>query len=577
MTAKYRAALQAMAVATDGFAHAMEKCASLKGPTYEASTRLQGAAGMHYLVGNNWSFLAETLDRNFERPLRGSLEEYRRVVEERSSAYERELRARSQVIRETEMGNMNKKQRNLQSFREALTVLQRQVDELDDLKIAHYQEIVDHEVEVWEGVQNKVCLAVRSTMEVFDKITTKSSDPILEQMLQSVPDPFDAYRPPPTEFEQSGMGEQIFSILPPLSIISNVPSALPSPSVGGGSELSAASSLNTSNSMMGGMKERHNSWPGPGAFDNGATEWAEVSSRSPSPPTPPRSASPPGTRKSHHLRKSESKMRNVLTVIDESQSHTSTGLTRPPPMTNSSTGSSEGSGGTIRAPPSSESRPSSDSRPSLGSSDSRQGSGQWFGTTKRNSEPGSAGTSGSTSNSASSSWIAGLNGLNDPPWNTSFGTEAEAGGYGYGESPYGGEQGSHGGEKGPYGDENGTLRAEDSTPSRTRRGELPLISYLNLRFLSHSPTQSINNHLPRLLITMPAKKRCQLQSETPCNSAVLRIVGECPHCRSQFCGTHRLPEHHNCNHLEDCRQAAFDRNKAKLESERTVASKMTMA
>lgn len=34
------------------------------------------------------------------------------MFQERSSAYERELRARSQVIRETEMGNMNKKQRS---------------------------------------------------------------------------------------------------------------------------------------------------------------------------------------------------------------------------------------------------------------------------------------------------------------------------------------------------------------------------------------------------------------------------------------------------------------------------------
>jgi predicted nucleic acid binding AN1-type Zn finger protein len=40
---------------------------------------------------------------------------------------------------------------------------------------------------------------------------------------------------------------------------------------------------------------------------------------------------------------------------------------------------------------------------------------------------------------------------------------------------------------------------------------------------------------------------------------------------------HRLPEHHNCNNLEDCRQQAFERNKAKLESERTVASKMATA
>ncbi|KAI0372828.1 hypothetical protein BV20DRAFT_1013908 [Pilatotrama ljubarskyi] len=76
---------------------------------------------------------------------------------------------------------------------------------------------------------------------------------------------------------------------------------------------------------------------------------------------------------------------------------------------------------------------------------------------------------------------------------------------------------------------------------------------------------------------MPAKKRCQLQSEPRCNQAVLRLVGQCPHCRLEFCSTHRMPEHHECQNLENCRQQAFEKNKAKLESERTVASKMAMA
>jgi predicted nucleic acid binding AN1-type Zn finger protein len=99
---------------------------------------------------------------------------------------------------------------------------------------------------------------------------------------------------------------------------------------------------------------------------------------------------------------------------------------------------------------------------------------------------------------------------------------------------------------------------------------------------------------PSLYHNMPAKKRCQLQGDQPCNSAVLRIVGHCPHCRSDFCANvclfrlavsaidiltlfqHRLPEHHMCTNMEDCRQQAFNKNKAKLESERTVASKMAM-
>ncbi|KAF9532283.1 hypothetical protein CPB83DRAFT_759562 [Crepidotus variabilis] len=78
---------------------------------------------------------------------------------------------------------------------------------------------------------------------------------------------------------------------------------------------------------------------------------------------------------------------------------------------------------------------------------------------------------------------------------------------------------------------------------------------------------------------MAGKKRCQFQigTDAQCNSAALRIVGECAHCRAAFCSSHRLPEHHDCSNLEDCRQQAFDRNKSKLESERTVASKMATA
>lgn len=53
-------------------------------------------------------------------------------------------------------------------------MLQRQVDELDDLKSQHYQEIVEHEEEVWDAVQGKACVVVRSTLDVFDRLTSKA-------------------------------------------------------------------------------------------------------------------------------------------------------------------------------------------------------------------------------------------------------------------------------------------------------------------------------------------------------------------------------------------------------------------
>lgn len=316
--ATYRAALITMSKATAGFADAMERCSSLKGPTYEAGTRLQAASGVHHLIGNLWHVLSDTLDKKFERPLRQHLEGYKAVVAERSQNYERALREKSQVIRDTEMRSMNKKERNLQSFRQALAVLQRQVDELDDLKASHYHEIVEHEAEVWNAVQNKVCVVVRSEMDVFDRFTSKASDPIIEPMLQTVPDPFDSYGPPQSE-------DQIFSILAPLSIMTTATSSTASPLTGSTPERDLFDSLpsSTANKITSWLPSTN----GKTAYIPESTDWSTISPSA----TPPRSASPPvaafsppnGVNRRHSvpvvLRKSESKLRSVLPAIEETK------------------------------------------------------------------------------------------------------------------------------------------------------------------------------------------------------------------------------------------------------------------
>ncbi|KAJ7507536.1 hypothetical protein B0H11DRAFT_1967564 [Mycena galericulata] len=312
----YRQALMSLSKATAAFANAMETASGLKGPTYETGTRLQAASGFHHLIGNHWHVLAETLDKTFEKPLRQHLDNYKEIVAERSASYEKNLKEKSQFIRDTEMRNMNRKERNLQSFREALGVLQRQVDELDDLKIAHYQEIVEHEQEVWDVVQGKICIVMRSTMDVFDKFTAKASDPVIEPMLQSVPDAFDSYGPPQSE-------NQIFSILAPLSIMttSGAPSSNSSPMPTPVPELDPVEGLPSAhtNAWMG-------SSSGTVAFPSAPPEWDD--DNAPSSSTPPRSISPPFPGRKHlaplnstrHPRKSESKLRSVLSPIDEARS-----------------------------------------------------------------------------------------------------------------------------------------------------------------------------------------------------------------------------------------------------------------
>ena len=55
-----------------------------------------------------------------------------------------------------------------------MAVLQRQVEELDELRVSHYQEILEHEEQVWDFVQGKVSLVVRSTLDVLDRFTSKA-------------------------------------------------------------------------------------------------------------------------------------------------------------------------------------------------------------------------------------------------------------------------------------------------------------------------------------------------------------------------------------------------------------------
>ena len=127
-------------------------------------------------------------------------------------------------------------------------------------------------------------------------------------MLQSVPDPFDSYGPPQAK-------DKIFSILAPLSIMSNTPSSSASPMA------STTPERDLIDSPPFSATNKITSWlPG----TNGAryvlesTDWTGLSPSS----TPPRSTSPPSVANRRHSvpatqRKSESKLRAMLPVIDE--------------------------------------------------------------------------------------------------------------------------------------------------------------------------------------------------------------------------------------------------------------------
>ncbi|KDN43794.1 hypothetical protein K437DRAFT_237021 [Tilletiaria anomala UBC 951] len=219
----YTNSMLVLSHASADLASALQECSKVKG-AHEQADKLQACGGLHFLISNYSQVLADSFWKDFQIPLLESFDAYRQACNERQLLHEKQILEKSRMLKETEARNMKlgskggrgkgaEGGRDLNSFRRALAELQRQVDELDELKADYYNEVLESEQEMWEFIQSKVTHLVRSQLEIYDRISSKGlSDPVLEPLLASIPDPFDSYGPPKSE-------DQIFSILPPTSLL----------------------------------------------------------------------------------------------------------------------------------------------------------------------------------------------------------------------------------------------------------------------------------------------------------------------------------------------------------------------
>lgn len=198
--------------------------------------RLMAASGLHFMTANLEQVLSATFYKSFEIPLLDVYDHYRQQLAERQSTYEAEVSAKTKAIRETELRNMkqglssssstsggkgNKQRflgRDLNSFRKGLKELQDQVEAVEKVKQIYYLEVAGGEYEVWKSVADNISLIVKSEVEVYDRVASKAtSDPTLEMMVTSIPDPFDTYNQ--ELIPNATQAPEIYSILPPLSSI----------------------------------------------------------------------------------------------------------------------------------------------------------------------------------------------------------------------------------------------------------------------------------------------------------------------------------------------------------------------
>ncbi|GAA6060103.1 hypothetical protein JCM10212_003511 [Sporobolomyces blumeae] len=211
----YRNALIAVSAASTDLAGALGQCSRVKGAG-ESAEHLLAASGLHYMVANSGQVLSDTLYRSFEVPLMTAYDTYVAEIATRHADYEALLYEKTAKIRETEAENLKlgkKKARDLNQFRQALAKLTEQVAEVDVCKRSYYSEVLESETEMWNQIDHKVSLLIRSTLDLSDRLASKAtSDPVIESMLDEHPDPFDSYR---LESEET---RDVFTVLPPMNL-----------------------------------------------------------------------------------------------------------------------------------------------------------------------------------------------------------------------------------------------------------------------------------------------------------------------------------------------------------------------
>ncbi|KAI8357760.1 hypothetical protein B0O80DRAFT_527515 [Mortierella sp. GBAus27b] len=193
----YRLQMLALSKSAANFGYALEKIAHSKAAIRDSSnisSSLQAAAGLHYLISNHHQVLGDTVYKQFMIPLLQQLDTYKANMESSEAQYERSMKEMSQKIKETEaasMENGRKRQRDLLQFRQFLSTLAMQVDELEHMKLGYYFSNLEAEQAQLQMILQKTSTVVRAQVELYERLASKGlNDALLAPMTTQGPDPY---------------------------------------------------------------------------------------------------------------------------------------------------------------------------------------------------------------------------------------------------------------------------------------------------------------------------------------------------------------------------------------------------
>ena len=193
-TNKFAQSLMEVSESASGMATAIENMAKLKGCNDDTAEKLLNASGLFHLLGNHEQILSTYVNELLCDKLQDEIDEFKINSKKSENEFKMNSKEQSLKLKLQERNNMKlakRKIRNLISYRESLSNLQNQLDQLETLKYDYYRDsylLVD---KTCNHVLTNIATVSRTQVELSENIARKGwSGGGLDELLIDAEDPF---------------------------------------------------------------------------------------------------------------------------------------------------------------------------------------------------------------------------------------------------------------------------------------------------------------------------------------------------------------------------------------------------
>ncbi|CDO92357.1 unnamed protein product [Kluyveromyces dobzhanskii CBS 2104] len=191
---KYSEKLDELAQFSTEIAYELEDMARLKGCSDLTADKFVNASGLFHLVSNHDRIISNCCDEVVTKGLTEKVDQLESNYKKEEVEFKKQFKEQSIKLKLQERYNMNlakRKVRNLVSYRDNLSLLQNQLDQLEMLKHDYYQKSYDLVESTCQLVLRDVATLARAQIEISENIARKGwSGGGLDNLIIDADDPF---------------------------------------------------------------------------------------------------------------------------------------------------------------------------------------------------------------------------------------------------------------------------------------------------------------------------------------------------------------------------------------------------